>query len=66
MCSNTSENEDFEGFEVVEISSEAFSFEVLGGTVKPSAPECAQTHRKMKILKRKILEISILPAGGAR
>ena len=32
MCSNTSENEDFEGFEVVEISSEAFSSEFLGGT----------------------------------
>ena len=62
MCSNTSRNEDFEGFEVVEISSEAFSFDVLGGVDKRSAPECAQTLGKMKILKMKTLEISILPA----
>ena len=51
MCSNTSENEDFEGFDIVEISSEAISFEEMGCTDKRSAPECAQTHCKMKIVK---------------
>ena len=61
-CAQTHRKVKFEGFEVVEISSEAFSFEEMGGTNKRSAPECAQTHRKMKILKRKTLEISILPA----